>query len=60
MSQVITVTGTSSYEDSNEARIGDQVTRTKIVATRVGECSLLPGAQKPRRRPLPIAPSKDE
>ncbi len=55
MSQVITVTSESSYEDSNEARFQDQVTRTKIVATRVGECPLLPGAPKHRRGPSPLA-----
>jgi hypothetical protein len=55
MSQVITVTSESSYEDSNEARVQDQATRTKIVATRVGECPLLPNAPKHRRRsPLPL------
>jgi hypothetical protein len=56
LSQVITVTGESSYEDSTEARLQDQVTRTRIVATRVGECPLLPGAPKHRRRPSPLAP----
>ncbi len=57
MSQVITVTSDSSYEDANEARFEDQVMRTRIVATRVGACPLLPGAPKHRRRPPPLAPS---
>jgi len=56
LSQVITVTGESSYEDSTEARFQDQVTRTRIVATRVGECPLLPGAPKHRHRASPLAP----
>jgi hypothetical protein len=56
MSQVITVTGDSSYEDSSEARFQDQVTRTKIVATRIGECPLLPAAPTHRHRPSPLTP----
>jgi hypothetical protein len=58
MTQVITVTSDSSYEDSTEARLQEQVMRTKIVATRVGECSPLAGVpRKHRPRPPPIAPS---
>ncbi len=58
MTQVITVTSDSSYQDSTEARLQEQITRTKIVATRVGECSPLAGVpKKQRRRPPPIAPS---
>jgi Protein of unknown function (DUF3617) len=58
MTQVITVTSDSSYEDSTEARLQEQITRTKIVATRVGECSPLAGVPKKHRpRPPPIAPS---
>jgi len=57
MSQKLTVTSESSYEDISEARFEEQQTRTKIVATRIGECPLLPGAPKPRRRPPPLSPS---
>ena len=58
MTQVITVTSDSSYEDSTEARLQEQITRTKIVATRIGECSPLAGVPKKHpRRPPPIAPS---
>jgi hypothetical protein len=42
MSEVITIKSNSSYEDANESRFGKQVTRTTVVATRVGECE--PGA----------------
>jgi hypothetical protein len=57
LAQVLTVTSESSYEDSSEARFEDQLTRTRIVATRVGECPLLPGVPKHRRLPPPPPPS---
>ena len=58
MSQKLTVTSESSYEDISEARFEEQQTRTKIVATRIGECPLLPGVPKQRRRPPPLSPSR--
>src|SRR5205807_10308162 len=54
MSQKLTVTSESSYEDISEARFEEQQTRTKIVATRIGECPLLPNAPKHRRGPSPL------
>lgn len=54
MSQVLTVSGDNHYEDSTEVRFGEQLTRTKIVASRVGDCPLLPGAPKRRRSPPPL------
>jgi hypothetical protein len=57
LTQVLTVENDSGYEDASEARFEEQVTRTKIVATRVGDCPLLPGVPKQRRRPPPLSPS---
>jgi hypothetical protein len=57
MSQVITVSGDNRYEDMNEARFQEQVSRTRIVATRIGECPLIPGVPKQRHRPPPVPSS---
>jgi hypothetical protein len=56
LAQTLTVTSDSRYEDSSEARFEEKLTRTKIVATRVGECPLLPGVPKHRPRPPPLSP----
>lgn len=58
LAQVLTVTSDSSYEDSSEARFEDQLTRTKIIATRVGDCPGLPDLPSlPKHRPRPPVPS---
>jgi hypothetical protein len=59
LAQVLTVTSDSSYEDTSQARFEDRLTRTKIVATRVGDCPPgIPGIPKHRPRPpVPSAPS---
>jgi Protein of unknown function (DUF3617) len=55
LTQVLTVENDNGYEDASEARFEEQVTRTKIVATRVGDCPLLPGVPKQRHRPPPLS-----
>ena len=56
LTQVLTVENDNGYEDASEARFEEQVTRTKIIATRVGDCPLLPGVPKQRHRAPPLSP----
>jgi len=58
LAQVLTVENDRGYEDDSEARFEEQVTRTKIVATRVGDCPLLPAVPTQRHRPPPLSPPR--
>jgi hypothetical protein len=48
---VITVKGSTGYQDDNEVRLPQQLTRSTILATRLGDCPA--NQQPPRARPTP-------
>jgi len=48
---VITVKGSTGYQDDNEVRLPQQLTRSTILATRLGDCPA--NQQPPTARPTP-------